>query len=566
MAATRSENRSDLPPHTPSQSERWHYRVAQSPVAPARKYHKRDTSERQKILRRELRALRKLHEYLKPRTHLLLEPGKKYFEPFVKPLLEIPGSTYRHSFLDPYDWQSYQRIFDLGLIKPEKSSVDPSQLGQLNDSLLLVGNFAEVLRKPVFGFGLPAQMAIHQFCMAAVRAHQHVHAYGPVRILLWIPDEDRNTIVPQDIGQRGHLAYGVERCGSATIVASSGKLSMNEGFHGIEMRHTQRVVKTMDRNGMKSPPKRQTLEYQQACDYLAHEGEVPTPEENPLSRRWEGDKEIGQLEMAFSPDEIEKDRQSARAKFLKKGKKESEIRFLSDDPRLERLYRLRHHRRSMENLGKKLNGLAALDEELVQLELAIAAEDLSDNDKENLTMKMQAKLAELKAKQSRLGAAQQTRLSSVIDNLLARNRESSLLSWDRRAFEPLQMTKHEVYPPEHLALLDFQPKPPLSFPSKNQSDEEKLEAMFISKLFVTPGQTLRKALETCAPGAADALIPQAPSVTDPTRGGRLDVDLLRVRLLTLEMVDELLKAWMDWPFRPTLDEMRRTGRCRKGRG
>ncbi|KAL9078103.1 MAG: hypothetical protein Q9157_002986 [Trypethelium eluteriae] len=541
MANTMEGSPSDLLLHTSSKSDYRHYKLAHSAVAAARKKRSRKTSERQKIFSRESSALR-------------------YFEPFVKPLLEIPGSTYRHSFLDPNDWQSYQRIFDLGLIKPEKAPVGPNQLDQPNDSLLLVGNFAEVLAKPLFGFESTAHMAVHHFVMAAARSHSHIHANGLVRILLWILDEDKKNIVPQDVSERGILAYQMDKSGSTTVVASSGKPSSDIGFNDTEMRHAQRVAKTMNRNGMKPPQNRETLEYQKACDYLAHAGKVEkapgnqATKENNLSLRWEGDKELSRLEKAFSADDIEKDKKSVREKHPDERPSSSRLRFMSNDPRLERLYRLRHHSSIIKESYQKLNGLVILDEELLQLELAIASGDLSDNDKEKLTKEMQTKLAELKTKQSRLGKTEQSRLAHLGDNQRARNREQSLLQWDRRAFEPLTTGKHESFPSEHLALLDLQPKPHFTFSTDNQSDDKEWEPWFITKLFMNPNLPLPKCLETCAPGAAAALIPQAPSVTDPAKGGRLDVSLLHVRLLTLEMVDELLKAWIDWPFRPSLDQ------------
>ncbi len=55
-------------------------------------------------------------------------------------------------------------------------------------------------------------------------------------------------------------------------------------------------------------------------------------------------------------------------------------------------------------------------------------------------------------------------------------------------------------------------------------------------------------------------LPKAPSLKDPLVGGRTKLDDMRVRMLTPEMLRELVLAWGEWPFKPTkTDFMLRTG-------
>ena len=67
--------------------------------------------------------------------------------------------------------------------------------------------------------------------------------------------------------------------------------------------------------------------------------------------------------------------------------------------------------------------------------------------------------------------------------------------------------------------------------------------------------TVPEALDELAFGAAEALIPQVPSLTDPKRGGSRDVNELTCRTLTTEMLEGLMDAWQKWPFRLTSREM-----------
>jgi len=127
--------------------------------------------------------------------------------------------------------------------------------------------------------------------------------------------------------------------------------------------------------------------------------------------------------------------------------------------------------------------------------------------------------------------------------------------WDRRTAEPIIAHTNEFYRPRPLALLDFEPR---STPLSTLTDlEQKYLAAMLRTIFFNPAQSLADALNGMTPSAADALIPQCPSLHDPLRGGRRAVDQLRVRVLTLEMIRELTIALENWKFSPTVAEISR---------
>ena len=425
-----------------------------------------------------------------------------------------------------------------------------------------MGNFARVPRRVLFGFDSFAHMAVHQFFYHAIRAHSHVHAYGLIRMLLWMTDEDKDKIVPQDLYQRGKFALDMEMSGSTAIIVSSGKLSAEVGFSDQEIRSAKRVVKTMYQDGMQPPPARQTLEYQQACNALLQENDSPTDSQPQQSTkdvvklRWEGERELAMLEQAYAAGELNvTETRPSQGQASPRGRK----RKISDDPRWQRLLQLRHHYNMLKSSYEKLSPLACLDEDIFQLELTLTTENLSEDETARVTKEMQSKTDQLKSRRADLNVIEQHRLAVMIDNTFVRNRNLPLLQWDQRTFEPLRAEKDEFYPPNNLCLLDFQAKPPRIFQTIDQSADGQLASWFVSALFFNRFSPVTSALDSCAPGATDALIPQAPSVTDPRKGGRLDPNELRVRVLTLEMVEELVKAWNNWPFRPSLSELRLTG-------
>src|SRR2546421_12508282 len=107
-----------------------------------------------------------------------------------------------------------------------------------------------------------------------------------------------------------------------------------------------------------------------------------------------------------------------------------------------------------------------------------------------------------------------------------------------------------------MTLLDFQPKA-LSQNLRQKGNDYQYDyfEQILGNLFIQPTRNIVQALESLAPGASEALIPQCPSLSDPKVGGMRDLYKLRVRSLNAKILEELAEAWIKWPFRPTKTEM-----------
>jgi len=137
--------------------------------------------------------------------------------------------------------------------------------------------------------------------------------------------------------------------------------------------------------------------------------------------------------------------------------------------------------------------------------------------------------------------------------------EPPILLWDQRKTEPLKVYAEEFFPKHELALLDIQPKPLPPILLENWPNNYEIYEFILFTLNQNPTQSVRAGMMALVPGAID-LIDQCPSITDPNKGGNMDLDLMNVRNLTLEMYIELVTAWAKWPFGPNRWEMlRRTG-------
>lgn len=148
-------------------------------------------------------------------------------------------------------------------------------------------------------------------------------------------------------------------------------------------------------------------------------------------------------------------------------------------------------------------------------------------------------------------------ISCLLDDILSCEAQPETLIRDRRAYEPLQAHTHEFWPRYEVTLLDVVPhESDLSAPGiVDRAEGAKICQELVKHLYQSPAMSVPKSLNKLAPNAAQDLIPQVPALSDARKGGRLDVNHLTVRMLTQEMMDGLVRAFCEWPFRPSSLEM-----------
>ncbi|CAK7210280.1 hypothetical protein SBRCBS47491_000723 [Sporothrix bragantina] len=145
------------------------------------------------------------------------------------------------------------------------------------------------------------------------------------------------------------------------------------------------------------------------------------------------------------------------------------------------------------------------------------------------------------------------------DNLHLFRQSPPVLTWDRRAYEPLIAHDVDFFPNAPCALLDIQPKAmhPLFRAGRPDQSGDMFE-LILRGMIAMGAEPVSKAIETVWPGAADGVLPHCPSLTDRKRGGDMvggPYGELAVRTLNETQWIEILDAWMKWPFRPTLPQL-----------
>ncbi|CZT00897.1 uncharacterized protein RAG0_08782 [Rhynchosporium agropyri] len=440
----------------------------------------------------------KLHDMLKPRTHILLEPDTKQFGQLLEPLLSAPGSTYRLVPQSGLVWNHLEAVLSKEYLPHQTAweREDP-RLEERNDTLLIVANLGYYPRKNYRGFPSLAQMVMYQL-IGAIKAQTLVQKYGRARMLIWMNDEERHHFVPKSINQRRKPAMEADLvCEEITEVASSTiSSSARDREQSIDIRSLKATLRKMEDKGIKVPEGRESVALQTLKGAENTQQGSPVIEKTPATRK--------------------------------------------KTPRFAAERRFTHFTEEFE----------------ATFEILRSAWRLPDNDPSKI-----AKLAEYKERRRRWQEEADKTIKDSYQKPMLLNCESritfntpkSLLAWDRREMEPLRLDAKEFFPAKPMCLIDIQPK--RLHPVLRKTNNYDILEYILTVFYVRWVQSVNEGLANLLPGAHEWLVKECPSLRDPLKGGNPDLDEMTVRCLTDEMFVEMVEAWARWPFRPSQFEI-----------
>ena len=558
-----------------------------------------------------------VHNLLQPRNHYLMEPDHELYRPLLQPLLDEEGSTYKLIPKSGVVWGHLNSILSSENLPQQQEYEDGDpRLDKPNDTLLFMANLGWHPRKPFRGFSSIAMLVVHQL-LSASRAHSLFQRYGLIRMLIWVADEEGQAVLPRMVNLRRKMAIETElSCSNVTEIASSTQerlRSRREEFYNVQS--SRAVLKRMNAGGITTPDGRAGLNQLKALkNPEAQDSEVGAltnreyfTELEELEKRlaaggiqkFVGDLQKPQREKKPSSDKISPEYQrwqklkNYEAKRIKMGKAmgrstaaelealeaklaSGELKEYADPPLNEQVV-------APSPKSKPKNLEQTNDHRrLVYLRRRVAVAEKRDRDFAPLFLEFEA-ISKLQRKVKTLDEAAAEEMNREIGERTAAfyegfehlihpdeetfrlqldgrrtfNNDPSILLWDRREVEPLKVNPEEFYPKQELSLLDFHPQPIWPVLRKDFPANYDIFEYILSTLFIAPTQSVRHGLTALAPGAFDWLVKECPSITDITKDGNPNVDLMTVRCLTLEMFREIIEAWVRWPFRPHRYELMR---------
>jgi len=504
----------------------------------------------------------KLHERLKPRTHVLVETLKTPYKPFLDELVNQPNSRYRFLKLDVNkfrDLNSESIFCEEGLPPGEHlASVDH----QVNRKLLVTGNFSQYPARATF-MGLHTLNRLIALSHAGVR----ISAYGAPKMLMWVASEYSNHFVPRAIRNRNNLNLSTDKHGDINLVCcgtNAGAYSAVSRQRQLEEEVAEKVKERMAAAGIRIPRscKTESLPDDFVIPRRLIDAELLTGSEGNKAHRvkdWDGPdvymSELGPIDFNWPMcnNMIEK---FVKAEQLYKEAQKPKSKVSTEELRRRKLAvsslrkDTRYVLRARINIGRMVLATEALRD--YKTELQKREIDWDDADFDETHPEEYRRMKELSDAVAHLYKRIDTlkhfiEVEALVDDRFTARRPTPVLAWDRRPYEPLVTNPEDFFPQHALALVNFTPKEM----SKEMYERETSRVWWrvVSTLFGSARRNIRTALESITPGASDYILPLVPELTDPAQGGMADPKDFPVRCLSTEQIEHIVQEWEDSPIR-----------------
>lgn len=168
-----------------------------------------------------------LHDRIKPRQHILLEPEVRY-APWIKEFMdERPGSQWLPR--DGYRWDTYTKLFfpETCGKKEKYPTIDPKYVPPeegVNPDILFTGNLS--MRK--------GDLLVAQFLNTCALGGW-VQKYGRVRFIVWVQDATKVRYLPRAANGRGRATVITEAACRVQEIVSSGEVMTGKGYPKVRV-------------------------------------------------------------------------------------------------------------------------------------------------------------------------------------------------------------------------------------------------------------------------------------------------------------------------------------------
>ncbi|OTB03255.1 hypothetical protein M426DRAFT_322040 [Hypoxylon sp. CI-4A] len=467
-----------------------------------------------------------LHDYLKPRSHILMEPDAELYEPFLKPLLDRPNTT-----LVPASglvWRELNSILTPEHL-PHQTTPDAAGLTKRNDTLLVTANIAFHPKKRFLGFNSLANLVLYQF-IESIQSSGLFQRYGLVRMLIWTRHDDKYGLLPKTMQKRKKLAIDSElSCEWVREICGRDGPDSSWFVRDSVVDNSSNLAtwKRMLAAKYKIPPGRSSEDLK-ATRLAARSRKKFIPGSTPPMFKRVFMEKLNELEIAHEENLFAKGSEDY------KHMREYRWRANWENRKHQQMFELISSLDAITNLYK--SGKAS-PEELERLEAEWVA---------NVQSNPQGFVDEF---------------ITYKDNLHYYRQDPPLLNWDRRPYDIMVVQPEEFFPNIPCSLLDIQPKevhPLLRQVGPKSNRAGDCFRLILGSMMSSSTMPVGRTLDALMPGAADYILPRWKSVRDVDHGGVIfknKYSELTPRMLNARQWEELLELWMEWPFRPEFHEL-----------
>lgn len=495
-----------------------------------------------------------LHDAVQPRSHLLLEPDEELYTPFLQDLLNKDGVR-----LLPKSgivWKDLEEVLTPeNLPNQVPVSRNLSEPPPRNDTLLVTLNLAMFPKKKFQMFESMSRMVVYQL-IASMRNSTLFQKYGQVRMLIWVPDDEKHQILPRVLHHRKRMAIEGELCTEyiAEVCGTDGVFE--DGTNGFGTTADKAAEKFKRFGQLELESIRLTLLRMKEKGYITPKGRetfiIETFRELGLSLT----DEIPLVDMLSIVD------RKSQKEYDTLTKQNAKKPFAKDSREFKRFNVLKAY----------LIWQQRTDD--IAIDMVREFDKVIDAFKRLEQAETEESREQLKKETEELDHAFNVRydkypkyLNYTIGNgrdqihLLRQPKDlGPVLCWDRRPYEPLPVSPHDFFPNIPSALLDFQPAAPhpllreMGPGTRNSGD---IFDMILGILLQSCKESVVKQLDIVWPGTVEGVVPHCPSLTDLAKGGSplKGAGATSSRVANRVQLMEVLEAFINWPFRPSYPDM-----------
>ncbi|KAI5292482.1 hypothetical protein KEM52_006319, partial [Ascosphaera acerosa] len=410
----------------------------------------------------------KLHQAVRPRRHILLEPRLRVYGSFLKPLLTTPGTVYSHLAWDPHDVLTYDRLFDEGHL-PEQGAAASAGAGagadaELSDTLLVLANFTA--SAPVgYSRGFLLMRLLESYLEKTL-----LNRYGLVRMIGLMPATEGDVVLPKQARTRHRTGLLAECVGkSVAEVASTSTHHEDALARGAQLYEDSRraALERAARAQVYSPEDRDIPPLELAPK-IHRPGEAFPPR---AKRDWYDEFEAlyvsasnGKIKRPPSPKKRPQTPDAVAQAELYKRYMRMLNRFRNETR--NEVFAIETVRKEKELVGEEARILSMLRDPASSVNEIRQAADTLAKQREALLGSKTTTLRFTKFRHEQLAEETAAYYGNGADGLASTGPAAStspakpMLLWDQRPYEPMMVSPDEVFPENgQLTVVDFQPNP-----------------------------------------------------------------------------------------------------------
>ncbi|KAL2156814.1 hypothetical protein VTH06DRAFT_4513, partial [Thermothelomyces fergusii] len=433
---------------------------------------------------------RKLHDLLRPRSHILMEPDEEFYRPYLQPLLDRPGTR-----LLPESgivWEHLNKILSPEVLPHQvERKYSPSETPERNDTLLVSMNLAMAPKRRFRTFESLAQLVLFQV-ISAIRPGGLFQKYGLVRMLIWAENSEKMSMLPRTVQRRKKMAIEAEIATDWVCEIVGGEQDMSTSGRSpawfqrddaLDLESTMRTAERMRAGGFELPPGREPQHLREYLEIAKRDDPAAFAVRHSHERPYMAELEA--LEAAFRRGEL--------ATNSKEHKRYKSL-----------LYLRTHTLKRSEKIVRMMDEYYAI----VQAYLDAGAD-------QQLLARARERAEAWSEEANGLEQAARSDLLLQRDNLHLLRQESPILNWDRRYVEPLRASPDEFFPQVPCTLLDIQPRAvPGILRDMGQHSTRGGDTfdLILRGLVQRPIDSVSRSLNSLAAGAGDGVVPHCPSL------------------------------------------------------